>query len=194
MKKVLLSLVIVFVGLCANAQVKFGAKGGMNLATLGGDGTNGADLSSLVSFHIGGLVSIPVATNFSIQPEVYYSGEGTKVGGTSGGNYLFNYLNVPVLAKYKIVKGLSVEAGPQLGFILSAKIKDNSGNETDVKSELKSTDFSVALGANYIFDNNLGIDVRYNIGLTDINTTTGTNSTLTNDVFQVGVFYLFNTK
>jgi hypothetical protein len=192
MKKVLLSLVILTsVALSASAQVQVGAKGGLNIANLGGDGLSGQGVSSLISFHIGGQVSIPVADKFSIQPEVLYSGEGAKA---TGGKFLLGYLNIPVLAEYNIAKGLNVEAGPQLGFLLSAQAEPTSGPSTDIKSQLKSTDFALVLGLNYKFTESIGADARYNIGISDINATSGTNNSISNDVFQVGVFYLFNTK
>jgi opacity protein-like surface antigen len=192
MKKLCLSLaVVVLTTLSANAQVQFGAKGGLNIANLGGDGLSGQGISSLISFHIGGQVSIPIAGKFSIQPEALYSGEGAKA---TGGKLLFNYLNIPVLAEYNIAKGLNVEAGPQLGFLLSAEAKPTSGASTDLKSDLKSTDFALVLGLNYKFTENIGADARYNIGLSDINATSGTNNSISNDVLQIGVFYLFNTK
>ncbi|RZJ55928.1 MAG: PorT family protein, partial [Flavobacterium sp.] len=32
-----------------------------------------------------------------------------------------SYLNVPIMAKYYVIEKLSLEAGPQIGFLLSAK-------------------------------------------------------------------------
>ena len=80
----------------------------------------------------------------------------------------------------------------QIGFLLSAKASAG-GTSVDVKSDFKSTDFSWAFGLGYLTTANVGIDARYNLGLSNIENTSGTNSTgtLKNTVIQIGVFYLF---
>jgi hypothetical protein len=190
MKKAFLSLAVVVIAtLSANAQVQYGAKGGLNIATLTGAGSGGS--SSKVGVHVGGLASIEVSSLFHIQPEIVFSTQGTK---GSAGSLNFDYLNIPVLAKYTVAKGLDIEAGPQFGFLLSAKFKDNAGNSSNVSSSVKSVDLGLGVGASYSFDKNLGADLRYNIGLSDINNPSNSSSSLHNSVVQIGIFYLFDTK
>lgn len=74
-----------------------------------------------------------------------------------------NYLNIPVLAKYYITDAFSVEAGPQIGFLLSAKSRGE-----DIKDLFKSTDYGLNLGIGYDFTENFALGVRYTIGLSDI--------------------------
>jgi hypothetical protein len=102
------------------------------------------------------------------------------------------YLNIPVLFKYGHSSGFFGETGPQLGFLLSANVK-SGGTSTDVKSSYQSKDFSWAFGLGYFLNPvNIGIDARYNLGLTNLNKGgTGATGTVKNSVFQVGVFYLF---
>jgi hypothetical protein len=75
---------------------------------------------------------------------------------------------------------------------LSAKVK-SGGTTTDVKSSYQSTDFSWAFGLGYLISSvNVGIDARYNPGLTNLEKTgTGGTGTVKNSVIQIGVFYLF---
>ncbi|WAC02882.1 hypothetical protein N7U66_04435 [Lacinutrix neustonica] len=67
MKKLLFTAAIVALGFTTvNAQeVKFGAKAGVNLATIGGDAE---DVDGLTSFHVGGVAEIMVSEKFSVQP------------------------------------------------------------------------------------------------------------------------------
>ena len=58
------------------------------------------------------MAEIPIANRFSFQPELLYSGQGSSVN--------LNYLNIPLMAKYNLTKEFSLEAGPQIGFLLSA--------------------------------------------------------------------------
>lgn len=166
-----------------NAQVQFGIKAGANFANItGGDG------KTLVNFNGGALVKIPLVDALSLQPEVVYSGQGAK-STISGVDYkqTLNYINIPILAKYSLPVGVFFETGPQIGFLMSAKAKAGDQSEDD-KDSFKSTDFAWAFGAGYVIpDVNIGVDLRYNLGLTKI----ADGTTSKNSVFQIGVFYLF---
>ena len=190
MKKLCLSLAIVTITtLSVHAQVKYAAKGGLNIASFTGSASGGT--SAIVSVNLGGLVLIPVEDKFAIQPELYFSMQGGK--STSTGQQLdLNYFNVPVLAKYTVANNFALEAGPQLGFLLAAHDKFN-GTSTDEKANFKSTDFAFVLGANYqLPKQNLGFDIRYNAGIANLYSSN--TNTLHNSVFQIGAFYFFNTK
>ncbi|MBN9383970.1 MAG: PorT family protein [Chitinophagaceae bacterium] len=166
----------------AKAQIQFGIKAGANFANV----SNTPGSKTLVSFNGGALVKIPLVDALSLQPEVVYSGQGAKF---DGGKITLGYVNIPVLAKYTLPVGVFFETGPQLGILLSAKQKVDGGSDTDIKSSLKSTDIAWAFGAGYVIpDINLGVDVRYNLGLTNVIKDGGSSK---NGVFQVGVFYLF---
>src|SRR5690606_24203250 len=104
-------------------DVQFGVKGGVNFATITGDDFN--DLDSRTSFNAGFVAEIPVTNRFSIQPEVFYSGQGFDIREIDQDNvfdndqnieYQLDYIQVPVLAKLYLVDGLSIEVGPQFGF------------------------------------------------------------------------------
>lgn len=181
MKKFALVLVAGISLVSAKAQIQFGVKAGANFATI----TSSDGAKSLVSFNGGALVKIPLADALSLQPEVVYSGQGAKF---DGGSDHLNYLNIPILPTYTLPVGVFFQTGPQIGFLLSAKEKVSGQSDVDIKSQLKSTDFSWAFGAGYLVTSaNIGFNVRYNLGLTKL--ADGTSSK--NGVFQVGVFYLF---
>lgn len=195
MKKVFMTLAaVVALGMGANAQtgdVKFGFKAGYNLANFGGDVENNKALSG---FHLGGFVEIPVSEKFAIQPEILYSAQGAKseysetyMGYTI--NYKselkFDYINIPVMAKYYVMDKLAVMAGPQFGFLVKA-----DANGLDVKDEVKKFDFGVGVGANYYFTENIFAGARYNFGLSNISDE-GDDYKINNQVLQVSVGYRF---
>ncbi|MFI5123999.1 MAG: porin family protein [Chitinophagales bacterium] len=189
MKKLYLLLLAGFSLAAADAQIQFGVKAGANFATLTGSDASGAKMK--VGFQGGALVAIPLFNEFSLQPELMYSGEGAKYSANGvSGTLNSNYLNVPVLFKYNNASGFFAETGPQIGFLLSAKSKID-GQSYDAKSSYKSTDFSWAFGLGYLLrDMNIGFDARYNLGLANVEANSN-NGTLKNSVIQVGVFYLF---
>jgi len=114
-------------GLNAQEYVMFGVKGGINSSTFSGDGFGDFDNpDSRTSFNLGLLAEIPVSDKFSVQPEVLYSGQGYDIVSRDNANdveYQLDYINVPVLAKYYLVDGLSLEAGPQIGFLVNSEIR-----------------------------------------------------------------------
>ena len=201
MKKLTLVLLAGFsFATAANAQsIQFGVKAGANFANVSGDGTQGVSTSTLVGFNGGVFLGLGFTDNLSLQPELVYSGQGFKEtvtynGTTYNGTQAEGYFNVPVLLKYKLPIGLYFETGPQLGILISAKVKV-SGSSQDDKAGFKSTDFAWAVGAGFqIPATQLGIDVRYNIGLANIADNSGGGSgSVKNGVFQVGLTYaLFN--
>lgn len=158
MKKIILCAIAIMAFGFTNAQkARFGVKGGFNIATIGGAN----DANSLIGFQLGGFAEINVWKKLYIQPELLFSAQGAKFDGYYGErDYTvnLNYINVPVLAKYYITKQFSVEAGPQLGLLVSSE---------NIEDE-KSVDVGFNLGAGYNFTDNFSVGIRYTIGLTSI--------------------------
>jgi hypothetical protein len=164
MKKIILAAIAVMAFGFTNAQeTRFGVKGGLNLTSFSGG--NYYDAKSLVGFQVGGFAEIKIIERLSIQPEVLFSTQGAKLDGGSFGDFdsKLNYINIPVLAKFYITKQFTVEAGPQIGFLVSAK---NDGN--DAKDNFKSVDTGFNFGVGYNFTDNLGVGLRYTVGLANI--------------------------
>ncbi|HEY0046100.1 MAG TPA: porin family protein [Flavobacterium sp.] len=232
MKKVILSAVALLAVGFANAQdLKFGAKAGLNLANLSldysGEG-DFADNSAKVGFHVGGFVEIKFSEKFALQPELLFSTQGatSEFSENFGDGFetsyetktALNYINLPIMVKFYPIEKLFIEAGPQIGFLMSAKDKyegsfteiDEEGNMTtvsessdeDVKDLYKSIDFGFNVGVGYEFTENLFANVRYNMGLSDISEAPegdefdefedlGDLFKTRNQVFQVSLGYKF---
>jgi len=166
-----------------SADTHFGLKAGLNISSL--DVKDGVDFDSKAGFHIGGLAHIHLSPHFGVQPEFVYSEQGGKDGSDK---WNINYLNIPVLLQYMTGSGFRLQTGPQLGFAVSSKIK--SGDiEQNIKDDVNRVDVSWALGASYLFPEAIGIDARYNIGLTNVND--AETPKVRNRVFQLGLFYQF---
>lgn len=201
MKKTILVLAVVFAAVAAQAQVSFGVKAGANFSTLGGDDYDEVDgKKSNTGFHFGGFANIGISDNFAFQPELVYSAKqgmeyrATILGQNYELNVNLNYLNLPLMMQYR-THGFYAEAGPQVGFLLTAKSKAKSGGvteEEDIKEDLKGIDFGVNLGLGYELKNGLGIGARYNFGMSNI--ADDDNSDVKNRVLSVGLFYKFGGK
>ncbi len=203
MKK-LFTITMALVAFTISAQnVTFGAKAGLNFASMTGDDADGLD--GRTSFHIGVTAEIEMSDTFSIQPELLYSGQGFtdsdefEVSDGSGNFDVFDaditakvdYLNLPIMLKYYVSDGLSLEAGPQIGFLLSAKAKVEAEGESETEDidDLKSTDFAFNLGAGYKLDSGLNFGLRYSMGLTDV--PDGDSDGFKHSVLQLSVGYNF---
>ena len=210
MKKMVFAALAVLVFGFANAQdevkatseVKFGAKGGINLANIVGD--DAGDANMFVGFNAGFFVEIPVTDKLTIQPEILYSAQGSKSEGPlniEGDIYdvkatlKMNYINVPVMFKYQVADKFSLEAGPYIGFLVSAKVKaevSGFGSATeDAKDLFKSTDFGLGLGMNYEFSDVIFANARYQAGLTEIGDSEAGGNSVKNSVFQIGLGFRF---
>ena len=169
----------------ASSPVRFGLKAGLNVSSLSNSDTN-----SKAGFYGGVFANIPVAQDFSVQPEVLYSGMGAKAKANSDVKLNMDYIAVPVMLQYNALPNLYVEAGPQFSFLVSAIGKDNNGS-VDVKDGFKTFDFGLGLGAGYYFTPNIGVNVRYVAGLTDVVKNRIGGDSSKNGVFQVGLAYKF---
>jgi hypothetical protein len=196
-KNIFLALAIIGITATGYSQkIKFGAKAGMNMASWAGDEEDGTNMR--VSVHFGGLVEFKLTDKFSIQPEVLYSGQGATTKGLYTYNqsykaaFRFDYLNVPVMAKYYIVEGFNVEAGPQVGVLLSSKVMvkvDDTKTVDDFEGKTNDVDISANIGLGYDLPMGIFFNARYSLGLNKVNDTK--NETVNNRVFSLSVGYKF---
>ena len=170
-------------------NVSFGLKAGVNVANLHDDQT--ANTNSKIGFHGGVLAHVHLNKTIAIQPEVVYSLQGAKY--PTLGKETIGYVNIPILVQYMFDQGFRIETGPQLGLVTNAKLERSSGGTTNIKNQFKTADFSWAFGIGYISSSGIGLDARYNLGLSNIANNTGTNiHSVKNRVWQFGLFYQFS--
>lgn len=227
-KLLLLAAFAGFAFTTAQAQeMRFGVKAGANFAnmTIKEDGFS-IKPESRTAFHIGALVEFPISDAFYIQPEILYNSVGSKVNFSESfmgmdfsveNTTKLDYISIPIMAKYYIMEGLAIEAGPQVGFLMSAKNDFSSSStmmgqtesesgEEDVKEDYKGIDFGLGIGVSYRLDMGLFFSARYVLGLSNIGEEGNNNgndddfddidfgfggATVKNNVFQISVGYSF---
>ena len=167
-------------------ETSFGIKAGLNFASLNGDDV-ADELEMVTSLHFGVVAEFGLSEKFSIQPEVIYSGQGASLDDEL---LKLDYINVPVLAKYYIIEGLSLEAGPQIGFNVNSEYEFDG--ETEDVENVKTTNFAAALGLGYKLPIGLFFQARYNLGLSNaFDGVEGFESDAKNNVLQFSVGYKF---
>ncbi len=198
MKKFLLMAAMVLSSVGAFAQYEGGEftiqpKVGINAASIDASGSE---------FKVGFVGGVEGEYHFNklvgLSFGLLYSQEGAKVKDYYVGDvkikekYNIDYLNVPILANFYVVKGLAVKAGIQPGFKLSGKkkVEGEGGNETAEASRdidgLNSVNFSIPVGISYEYAN-VCLDARYNIGVSHV----WTDGNTSGQVFQLTIGYKF---
>ena len=201
MKKtfLLIAIAVLGFGTSVNAQEywNFGIKGGVNFTNMSSDGFE--DNNSRTGFHLGVLAEIPVSDRFSIQPEALYSTQGTEAtrrfaGENVTGEYQLDYVQVPLIAKFYLIDGLALEAGPSFNFLVEEEY-DFESDIVDFESdtEMASTfEFGGAIGASYKFNNGFFLNGRYVLGFTDaFDSDNFDDDAIKNNGVQLGVGFQF---
>lgn len=212
MKKKLFAAVAMMLGFAALAQeqppleatgiVRYGLKGGLNVATLRGDVD---EPSPRFGMHFGVTAEIKISDKFSIQPELMYSMQGVKEKGElmingdlaeGEATTKLDYIILPIMAKIYMAEGFTVEVGPQIGLLNSARIKydlrtsaSNFSGSSDISNQMSSIDFAVNAGLGYKLPSGLFFQGRYTLGLT--NAYDGDEAEIKNGVVQFSIGYQF---
>ncbi len=171
----------------ASAQFTYGVKAGANLSTI-----SSIDAAKMKpSLYAGAFGEYQVSDYFGLAAELVYSrqGYGLDLAGNKA-NMRVNYINLPVLAKLYVLEGLSVDVGPQVGYVIGAKAWNKNGTE-DMKDNYNSIDVGAGMGLTYNITGNILVQARYNIGFTDVAKDNDSDTKFKNGVIQVGVGYRF---
>lgn len=204
----------------ATAQTKFGVKAGLNSSSWKGNAVS--NLNDLVEFadgyvvtkgrtgfHAGGFVQIPLSEVFSIEPGVYYSQKGYSLEGnmqigkldflsaSATADVQSHYIDVPVLVKANIAKGLQLFAGPQVSYLAKNNLRVQAGalgfnvfkRDMDITKQFNELDVALVGGIGYQFDNGFSINAAYDHGLSRLDKNSNFESY--NRVFKIGVGFAF---
>ena len=173
MKKVLTFMVLLASLLFvqqANAQVKFGLKGGLNVTNMSFS-KDVFDASNKTGFFVGPMVKITLpVVGLSFDAAALYDQKeaDVKYQGTDNSYFKENVkqksLNIPVNVRYgwglSSVANIFLFAGPQWG--INVGNKNFKWNESSSYS-LKKSNFSVNVGAGVTLLNHLQVSANYNI-------------------------------
>ena len=135
----------------------------------------------------------PVATNLLIQPEFLFSQRRFKVNegrGSTDDNFNFNYLEIPILARYNFPEAAAggyAVVGPAISILLSAHEQFGSARSVDIKDEVVGNDVGIVIGAGYVYaEGKYAIEARYNRGFKELDPNPGRNDPSTkNKAFSI---------
>lgn len=126
-------------------------------------------------FIIGGNVSTALRKKTILQMEINYIQKGTQQVGDSTGQgfykFSFNYVEVPLLIKYRLsiddktTKSLDFYGGVSAGKLIKSKAQGTNFYNIDDYSYLNRTDVSLLAGMGYNFSTPFNLSVRYSNSL-----------------------------
>ena len=167
------TLVLLFATV-SQAQIGLGILGGVDLAKVY-DANLIATPKTLTDFSGGVYLEVNIPMIITIRPEALYSLKGYVLEYPTGKTTTtYSYLEVPVLLKYSLpvpVLSPSLYAGPDVGFLLGSRRKQESAGVTtediDTKGETTKTDWGIMIGASVQIAV-VSVHVRYDLGLTTV--------------------------
>jgi hypothetical protein len=181
MKKLILVAIAIFIGTMSFSQeLDLGVKAGVNFSQI----SDIDNLSSKTGFQAGVFAGIKFTDKIGIQADVLYSQQGAEF---DAGKFDLNYVNIPIVAKIYIIKGLNLQAGPQFGFIVKDEVYQPGNGGGLFKEDAEKSDISGVVGAGYDLPFGLRLDARYSFGFTDALGYTDSK----NNVFSVALGYSF---
>jgi hypothetical protein len=195
-KKILLFCSLAFSTIIfAQTSPSFGVRAGLSSAKMSGDAANnlndlldftngGVTTNSHTGFFGGGYVNIPLTSQLSVEPALYYTQKGYELRGelnVKGLDFLganakakltSNYIDLPILLKGNF-SGFQVFAGPQISYLTKADLRTTAGllgfnllNKTmDGTEQFNRWDAGITGGVGYQFANGLNITAAYDHGL-----------------------------
>lgn len=162
---------VVLLLMCVNgySQVSFGLKVGVNLSRVMAKGdTSGAGWRTYgvsPSIHVGATGSVKLSKKFSLGADLLLSDKGYRNDGDGlfGASHLL-YSNLPVYARFELVKGLSLQAGPEVGLLVAAW-----GEDREYLSAVYSWfDFGIIGGLEYNVTSRMRFTLRFEQGISNI--------------------------
>ena len=175
----------------AQAQVKFGVKGGLNLTNMKFDNSI-VDKSNQTGFFIGPTINftLPVV-GLGIDASALYDQRSAKIEG-SDDKLKQQSIQIPINLRYGFGLGNTASfyifAGPQFGFNIGDKTTNLLNNALEWR--LKDSNLSANVGLGLMLLNHLQVSANYNIALG----TTGESSVISTTASTVGNLVTGKTK
>ena len=187
MKMKLRYFILILLCLCAfedlSAQnFRGGLRVGLTTTQMSGDELGGFHK---LGAYAGGFVNWRFVQNehWAIQLEINFVMKGSSAflkadkNGNIGQKYVLTlyYMEVPFLAKYRIVKGLEVEFGPVFSVLLHGVEKDANGV---MPGRMPFRFYEIALmgGVSYLFKEHYGLSLRYVNSIVPVRVNDGNHS------------------
>ena len=190
MKKIFTILtVVVLTTTISFAQAQFGIKAGFNNSAVGSsDSDMNEAISSKSGMQFGGIAMFELSDAIQLRTGAIYSQKGATL--LDEITVALDYLEVPADFAFMLGDGgFALSAGPYFAFLMSSKVKLDG--ESEDMEDMNSLDIGLNFGASYLVNEQILIDARYGMGLTNISSDSDSEETMLNGALQISVGYVF---
>lgn len=179
-----------------NSTARYGIKGGLNVSNLYSNTVT--DENARIGFNAGLYGQILSSEAFAIQTELLYTTKGSQADynsafGNQNVKFNLNYLELPILAVFKLGSAAEIHAGGYASYLLNANINYTGAfaNGTDQinRDNLKSGDAGLVAGFGLNFGS-VQVGARYNYGLVEIANTQAAKDLLGNSKNSAATVYI----
>jgi hypothetical protein len=198
MKKHLLLILALLMAGATSAQVSFGIKGGGNISNIIKTDDPNFTTTYKPGFNAGVFAEVHLVSLLSFEPELLYSTKGYAAHVYYGQmEQRTDFIDIPLLAKFRFSPEFSLLVGPQVSFLLSTKNTYSNGITTTIQqqyendaSRFKKNLIDGVIGVRFAMGNNVDLEGRYTLDLQQ-NNSDGTSQTpqFRNQGFQLGIAF-----
>ena len=173
MKKIFTILCAAVLTLSVSAQAQFGIKAGFNSAAIGSsDADWNESMSSKMGMQFGFATTIPFGDVVQLRTGAIYNQKGATLDFFDDDITLaVDYLEVPADFAFMLGGGgFALSAGPYFALLMSSTV--TLDGESEDWEDVSAMDIGLNFGASFTIAESSIIDVRYGMGLTNLNTDT----------------------
>ncbi|ERM81731.1 hypothetical protein P872_19280 [Rhodonellum psychrophilum GCM71 = DSM 17998] len=175
----------------SDAAGGFGVRGGASFFNFGGSDASNNDYTNRTGFHAGVYSNLFLGERIALEPGVYYAVKGTQNDDLTNSRAVLNYVDVPLLLRFYIAKGINVFGGPQASFLTSSKFEGDLFGTTysyDTESITK-TDLGFVVGLGYNLPKGINLQGSYDYGTSPV--FKNSDAEIFNRGFKVSLGYSF---
>ncbi|MES2108329.1 MAG: porin family protein [Bacteroidota bacterium] len=177
-------------------KVRVGIAGGFNFADAVDSYNADYTTNGITAYHVGLTLDIPIVYPVSFAPEVLFSQKGYSAQ-TNDGNFTqrSNFIDVPLLAKFRLSPFFNFVVGPQVSFPISTTNTYDDGFNVVNREHYSTTNDRTVLdgviGVGFDINPNVEIRARYTIDFQETDDNAYYIPGYRNEVFQLGIGFKF---
>jgi hypothetical protein len=175
-------------------RIKFGLEAGVNIANTVDAYNQNYSTGTIAGLNAGLTLEVPLIYPLSFEPEVLFSQKGftanyTDVNNNTGSfTSRSNFIDVPLLAKFRLAPGFNFLIGPQVSFLLNTTNSYSDQTQDHFNYNGNTTFLDGVIGLSVDINPVVELRARYTL---DFNETDAYDNTTVpdyrNQVFQLGL-------
>ncbi|WP_295668036.1 porin family protein [uncultured Mucilaginibacter sp.] len=177
-------------------KVRVGITGGLNVANTVDAYNSNFSTAAIAGFNAGLFLDLPLVYPLSFEPEILYSQKGYAAV-TTYGNFTqrSNYIDIPLLLKFKLSPTFNILVGPQVAIPVSMTNTYDNGFDVTAQQYYNTygekTILDGVVGVSFDLSRDVELRARYTIDLQPNDQNASYGGDYRNQVWQVGLGFKF---